>query len=335
MRLICKHPFIFLTAILILAAFTCVFIGAYQISIADFIAANLNEQQSLVFYSIRLPRILLAIIVGLSLAAAGASMQSLFRNPLSDPGLIGISSGAAFFVAIAIVVFPHLLAGKYGLYALNIFAFCGGILTAILIFYFAKISGSFSVTYMLLAGIAINSLAGASIGFLTYLSDDEQLRSLVFWTMGNLSGAIWPEVIITGTITIPALVVLIKNSAKLNLLLLGDDNASYLGVDIIKLKKIIIICCSLLVGSAVSVSGVIGFVGLVVPHLVRLSLGSDHRLLFPASALLGASLLLIADTLARSVVSPAEMPVGILTSIIGAPFFLLLIIKQNTKRFGL
>ena len=203
------------------------------------------------------------------------------------------------------------------------------------IFYFAKISGSFSVTYMLLAGIAINSLAGASIGFLTYLSDDEQLRSLVFWTMGNLSGAIWPEVIITGTITIPALVVLIKNSAKLNLLLLGDDNASYLGVDIIKLKKIIIICCSLLVGSAVSVSGVIGFVGLVVPHLVRLSLGSDHRLLFPASALLGASLLLIADTLARSVVSPAEMPVGILTSIIGAPFFLLLIIKQNTKRFGL
>lgn len=326
---------IIFSIILVLSIIFAIVFGAYKIPILNLILNNLNQQEELVLYSIRLPRILLTIIVGSALVISGASMQALFRNPLADPGLIGIASGSALFVAIAIVVFSDVLNGNYGLYILNLFAFVGGITASIAIFYFARISGSFSVTYMLLAGIAINSLAGASTGFLTYISNDEQLRSLVFWTMGSLSGTIWPEIIVTGIIIIPAIIILIKSSSKLNLLLLGDDNASYLGVDINKLKRKIIICSVILVGSSVAVSGIIGFIGLVVPHLIRLIIGSDHRLLFPASAFLGGILLLIADTVARNIILPAEMPVGILTSLIGGPFFLFLLLKQNTERYGL
>lgn len=330
-----SNVFLILAIILIFFILASCLIGAYQISLNDLIFGKITTGQELILYSIRLPRILLATIVGCALATSGASMQALFRNPLADPSLIGIASGASLFVAIAIVIFPNILHTNFNLYVLNIFAFCGGILTAILIFYFAKLNGSFSITYMLLAGIAFNALAGAGTGFLSYISSDEQLRSLVFWTMGNVGGAIWSEIIITLTIIIPSLVILIKNANKLNLLILGDSNAGYIGVDVNKLKKTIIICSTLLVASAVCVSGIIGFVGLVVPHLVRLLFGSNHKLLLPISAFIGAILLLIADTIARIIVIPAEMPVGILTSLIGAPFFLFMLLKQHSSRFKL
>ena len=330
-----KAPVLLLLALLLfVAAVIAASVGAVSIPLGNLLFSDLSESQEAVLSSIRLPRVMLAVIVGASLAVSGAAMQGLFRNPLADPGLIGISSGAALAVAIVIVLAGP-ITGALGLYSLSIAAFIGGFITCLLIFRFARLTGTFSVTYMLLAGIAINALAGAGTGFLTYISNDEQLRSLTFWTMGSLGGALWPAVIVAATVVIPATILLIKNAQKLNILLLGEQEAQHLGVDSEKLKYVIIICTALSVGAAVAVSGIIGFVGLVVPHLIRLTIGPDHRLLIPASALLGAILLLVADTFARTIVSPAEMPVGILTSLIGGPFFLWLLIKQYAGRFGI
>lgn len=309
-------------------------IGAVSIPVSSLLNGDLSEQQEAVLFHIRVPRVLLAALVGASLAVSGAAMQGLFRNPLADPGLIGISSGAALAVAVVIVLAGP-FAGALGLYGLSIAAFAGGLTTCMLIFRFAQLTGTFSVTYMLLAGIAINALAGAGVGFLTYLSNDEQLRSLTFWTMGSLGGALWLAVAVAATVILPAIFFLFRNAREINILLLGEHEARHLGVDSQRLKLVIIICTALSVGAAVAVSGIIGFIGLVVPHLMRLTIGPDHRLLLPASALFGAFLLLVADTFARTVVSPAEMPVGILTSLIGGPFFLWLLVKQYSRRFGI
>lgn len=330
-----KAPVLLLLSLfLFVAALIAASIGAVSIPLGTLLSGDLSESQEAVLSSIRFPRVLLTVIVGASLAVSGAAMQGLFRNPLADPGLIGISSGAALAVAIVIVLAGP-ITGALGLYSLSIAAFIGGFITCLLIFRFAKFTGTFSVTYMLLAGIAINALAGAGTGFLTYMSNDAQLRSLTFWTMGSLGGALWPAVIVAATVVIPTTILLIKNAQKLNILLLGEQEAQHLGVDSEKLKYAIIICTALSVGAAVAVSGIIGFVGLVVPHLIRLTIGPDHRLLIPASALIGAILLLAADTFARTIVSPAEIPVGILTSLIGGPFFLWLLIKQYAERFGI
>ncbi|MAL77941.1 MAG: iron ABC transporter [Sneathiella sp.] len=328
-------PALFLLAVLlVMAALTAASIGAVSIPLGDILSFNLSEQQQAVLSSIRFPRVLLAVIVGASLAISGSAMQGLFRNPLADPGLIGIAASAALAVAIVIVLAGP-ISGFFGLYGLSFAAFAGALIACFLIFRLARLTGGFSVTYMLLTGIAINALAGAGVGVLTFLSDDQQLRTLTFWTMGSLGGALWPSVIVVSTIVVPASIILIRNARELNVLLLGENEAKYLGVDAERLKRTIVICTALSVGAAISVSGIIGFVGLVVPHLIRLTLGPDHRLLIPASALLGAILLLLADTLARTVVAPAEMPVGVLTSLIGGPFFLWLLIKQYSGRFGL
>ena len=309
------------------------FIGTVHIPLISFLDGSLSEQQEAVLSSIRLPRVLLPAIVGASLAVSGAAMQGLFRNPLADPGLIGISSGAALAVSLVIVLAGP-LTGAMGLYGLSMAAFAGGLVTCVLIFRFAQFTGTFSVTYMLLAGIAINALAGAGTGFLTYLSDDQQLRLMTFWTMGSFGGALWPAVIVAATIVLPTAFLLTRHARELNILLLGEQEARYLGVDNERLKRIVIVCTALSVGVAVAVSGIIGFVGLVVPHLIRLAISPDHRLLIPASALFGALLLVIADTFARTVVAPAEMPVGIITSLIGGPFFLWLLVRQYGRRFG-
>lgn len=323
-----------LSLLLIVALLIVVSIGAVSIPLPAIFSAQLSDQQLAVIGSIRLPRVLLSAIVGAALAVSGAAMQSLFRNPLADPGVIGIASGAAFAVALVIVLAGP-LSGVLALYSLSLAAFAGGLLTCLLIFLFTGINGSFSATYMLLAGIAINTLSGAATGFLSYLSDDQQLRALTFWTMGSFGGALWPGVIVAATIVLPATFLLIRNARALNILLLGDEEARQLGVDSKRLQRRVIICTALSVGAAVAVSGIIGFVGLVVPHLIRLTLGPDNRLLLPASALLGALLLVLADTVARTIVSPAELPVGILTSLIGGPFFLWLLVKQYAGRMGL
>jgi iron complex transport system permease protein len=308
--------------------------GAVSIPITSLLQGSISDQQSAVLTAIRLPRVLLAAMVGAALAISGAAMQGLFRNPLADPGLIGIASGAAFAVAIVIVTAGP-FDGIWSLYVLSIAAFIGGLLTCWLIFHFAQLTGTFSVTYMLLAGIAISALASAGTGFLMYLSNDQQLRSLTFWTMGSLGGALWPAVIVATSVVVPCSWILIRNARELNIMLLGESEANYLGVNSEQLKRNIIICTALTVGAAVAVSGIIGFLGLVVPHLVRLLIGPDHRLLIPASAIFGATLLVVADTFARMVVIPSEMPVGILTSLIGGPFFLWLLLKQYAGRFGI
>ena len=323
-----------LLIVLLITAAAAALIGAFPIPALSLLQANLTPQEQAVLNSIRLPRVLLAVIVGAALAVSGAALQGLFRNPLADPGLIGISSGAALAVALMIVSIGP-LPGILGLYGLSIAAFMGGLLTSIVIFRFAGLTGASSVTYILLAGIAINALASAGTGFLAYLSDDQELRSLTFWTMGSLGGALWPGVLICASLVIPATFVLYRNAQRLNILLLGESEARHLGVDSERLKRNIIICTAISVGAAVAVSGIIGFVGLVIPHLIRLTLGPDHRLLIPASALLGAIILIIADTVSRTLLAPAEIPVGIFTSLIGGPFFLWLLIKQYSGRFGL
>ncbi len=323
-----------LFATLLLASISALSIGAYPIPLHALLTGTLAEQQETVLTAIRLPRVILAVLVGAALAISGAALQGLFRNPLADPGLIGIASGAALAVGI-VIVFAGPMTGFAGLYGLTIAAFTGGLLTCLLIFRFARLTGTTSVTYMLLAGIAVNALAAAATGFLAYLSDDQQLRTLTFWTMGSLGGAMWPAVIICLSVVLPACLLLIKNAQALNLMILGDDEARHLGVDSEKLKRRVIIYTALTVGVAVSVSGIIGFVGLVVPHLIRLTLGPDHRLLIPASAMLGGILLVVADTVARTALAPAEVPVGIFTSLIGGPFFLWLLIRQYAGRFGL
>lgn len=321
-----------LGACLVAAISGAALLGTAHIPLYDLLSASLNETQQTVLYHIRLPRILLAAIVGAALAASGAAMQGLFRNPLADPGLIGIASGAALAVAVMLVLIGPVSSAP-GMYSLSIAAFCGGIITCWIIARFAKLTGSFSVTYMLLAGIAINALAAAGTGFLTYISDDTQLRTLTFWTMGSVNGALWSGVLVATTIIMPVVFTLIRNSKILNILLLGEEEARHLGVNSERIKNVIMTCVALSVGAAVAITGIIGFIGLVAPHLIRLLIGPDHRILIPASALLGALLLIIADTVARTMLSPAEIPVGILTSLIGGPFFLYLLLRQYRGRF--
>ncbi|GLQ04788.1 FecCD family ABC transporter permease [Sneathiella chinensis] len=317
-----------LGCLLFMAGALSVTVGALSLDLAQILSGSLTEFDQSVLFSIRLPRILLAATVGAALGISGAAMQGLFRNPLADPALIGITGGAALAVA-CVIVLAGTVSGYLGLYGLGIAAFVGGIASSMVIMRIARFSGTFSVTHMLLAGIAINAVTFAGTGFLTFLSDDQQLRALSFWTMGSLGGALWEPVLVCLTIVIPCLFVLIRKSRDLNLLLLGEENATYAGLDTHRLKRAIVITASLCVGAAVAVSGIIGFIGLVVPHLIRLLFGSDHKLLIPASALFGASLLVLADTVARTVVAPTEMPVGILTSLVGGPFFLWLLVKQS------
>lgn len=316
--------------ILIAVALTALCLGAVSISLSQLLQFSLDEQQQTVLLNIRLPRLLLSMIAGSALAVAGAVLQGIFRNPLADPSLIGISSGAALAVAVLIVLVGP-MHSYIGIYTVSLAAFFGGSLACWLIFNFARISGSLSVASMLLAGIALNALAEGVTGFLSYLSTDQQLRMLTFWRMGSFASALWPSLIVSASIILPGLVFLIRVAAKLNIILLGDKEAQYLGLDAVKFKRGLLACVALIVGVSVAACGTVGFVGLVVPHLVRLLIGSDHRILIPSSAILGAILVVIADTIARVVMAPAEIPVGIITSIIGGPFFLWLLFKMERR----
>ncbi|MDX7990389.1 FecCD family ABC transporter permease [Xenorhabdus littoralis] len=304
--------------------------GALPLSFKTLWEASLEDPQWQIWLNIRLPRILLAILVGCALAVSGAVMQGLFRNPLADPGLLGISSGAALSVAMVIVL-PFTLPASIALYGHIIAAFLGSLLVSFLIFSLNKYSYG-NLSKLLLAGIAINALCMSFIGVLSYISNDQQLRQFTIWMMGSLSQIEWPTLIIAASIIIPICIVTFSQSRKLNLLQLGDEEAHYLGINVQRTKYQLLLLSALLIGSAVALTGVIGFVGLVIPHLIRLKFGGDHTWLLPLSALGGACLLLSADTLARTLVSPAEMPVGLITGLIGAPYFLWLILKSSGGR---
>ncbi|WP_330998768.1 FecCD family ABC transporter permease [Intestinirhabdus alba] len=298
--------------------------GALHISLQ----ALFEEEYRAIWLNIRLPRVLLAVLVGGALAAAGVIMQGLFRNPMADPGLLGISSGSALMVGVAIVIpfsFPVVLA----LYEQMIFAVAGSMVVCSVIFLISQRHRHGGMMQLLLAGIAINALCGAAIGILSYVGDDQQLRQLTLWMMGNLGQAQWPTLLVAGSFILPTIIATATLSGTLNLLQLGDEEAHYLGVNVKRQRQLLLLLSSLLVGAAVSVSGIIGFVGLVIPHLIRMTIGADHRWLLPCSTLAGASLLLLADTLARTLVQPAEMPVGLLTSLIGGPWFLWLILRNR------
>lgn len=280
-----------------------------------------------IWFTIRLPRVLLALVIGGSLALAGCVMQGLFRNPLADPGLLGISSGAACAVALWVVL-PISLPALLMLYAPMLAAFLGALAATIVIFILSQQQDG-SLSRLLLVGIAINALCGAVVGVLSWISNDAQLRQLSLWGMGSLGSAQWSTLLAVASLMLPTVLIIWRLAQALNVLQLGEEEAHYLGVDVRTVQRILLLCSALLVAAAVAVSGVIGFIGLVIPHLLRMWLGSDHRAVIPGSVLAGAFLLLLADTLARTVVAPAEMPVGLLTSLLGAPWFLWLIFRQR------
>ena len=289
-----------------------------------------------VLLDIRTPRVMLGVLVGSALAMSGATIQGLFRNPLADPGLIGVSSGAALAAVSVIVLGSTLLQGlseALGYYTLPVAAFIGSLLVTLLVYRLANVEGRTDVATMLLAGVAINALMGAATGLLTYMADDAQLRTLTFWAMGSLGGVTWVQVLAVAPLILIPLFILPFFAHALNAILLGEAEAGHLGFNLERIKQGLIVLVALVVGSTVALTGVIGFVGLVVPHLLRLILGPDHRLLLPASALLGASLLLAADLLARTLVTPAELPIGIITAALGGPFFLWLLGRYRTRGF--
>ncbi|KAA1048558.1 iron ABC transporter permease [Pseudocitrobacter sp. 73] len=288
---------------------------------------NSDDALRQIWFTIRLPRVLLALVVGGSLSLAGCVMQGLFRNPLADPGLLGISSGAALAVALWVVL-PLTLPPLIMLYAPMLAAFFGALAATVVIFLLSRQRDS-SLSRLLLVGIAINALCGAAVGVLSWVSNDAQLRQLSLWGMGSLGQAQWSTLLTVASLMVPTVFVIWRLAAALNLLQLGEEETHYLGVDVQSVQRLLLVCSALLVAAAVAVSGVIGFIGLVVPHLIRMWLGADHRAVIPGSVLAGALLLLIADTFARTLVAPAEMPVGLLTSILGAPWFLWLIFRRG------
>lgn len=298
--------------------------------VSDSTASTARDQ--LVLWSIRIPRIAATAMVGGLLAAAGAIMQGLFRNPLADPALVGISSGGAFAAAAAIV-FTDSRFGETLRFLqtelLPLAAFAGSLTATAILYGISSRAGKTSIAIFLLAGVAITAIANAGIGLLVFIADDRQLRDITFWMLGSMSGATWGKTALLAPVLALGLVACAFIARGLDLLVLGEADAFHGGVDVERLKRISIIMVSAMTGVAVSISGVIGFVGIVVPHLLRLVVGPTHRLLLPASVLLGAILMVGADTLARTIVAPAEMPIGILTAAVGAPFFLGILLRQR------
>ncbi|PIB12927.1 ABC-type Fe3+-siderophore transporter permease [Vibrio rotiferianus CAIM 577 = LMG 21460] len=296
--------------------------------------SDLAPHIQLVINEIRLPRTILCMFIGAILAICGVVMQGLFRNPLAEPGIIGVSAGAALGGAFAIVVFadfsqnyPTLM----NLAALPFFAFLGGAITTVLVYWLGTNKFGTSVTIMLLAGVAISALSGAAIGFMNFIADDQMLRDLTLWSMGSLAGANWSGIGLAAVTLISLMFWFQKKAMSLNALLLGESEAKHLGVPVQKLKRQLILLSAVGVGITVSICGAIGFIGLVIPHLGRMLAGPDHRTLLPISALMGALLLTAADMFARVAVAPAELPVGIVTALIGAPFFIYLLFQQKGK----
>jgi iron complex transport system permease protein len=310
--------------------------GAYAISpaqLVDVVGAMLRahsqpSSEYLVFVNIRLPRLILGVAAGAGLGMAGALMQGLFRNPLADPGLVGISSGAALAAGVTIVLGAWLmptLPRTLGSWTLVTMAFCGGLLVTLLIYGLSRSEGGTRMALMLLAGIAINALAGAGLGFLSVMATDEQLRSLQFWLLGSLGGARWSAVLLVSAIVLVSVLAGLTLAAPLNAIALGEAQATLLGVEVEQIKQRAVLVAAFAVGAVTATTGIIGFIGLIAPHWVRLVAGPDHRVVLPASALLGAALVLAADTLARTVMAPTELPLGVLTAFIGVPIFLLML----------
>jgi len=337
--------YIFLVAALFIAAAFSMSLGAVKIPVKEVFLiigqkAGLFAQHTVsarfegVLHIVRIPRVLLGLLVGAALGISGTAIQGIFRNPLAEPSLIGISAGASLMAVIIIVMEISLFAGLsnlLGYYLLAFGAFAGAGLAALLVYQISRTEGKSNVATMLLAGIAINALAGALTGLITFAADDQQLRNITFWMLGSLAGATWETVVSILPFILLPLLLLPRMGKALNTFALGEVQASQLGLKVNSVKRGIVILATMAVGASVAVSGIIGFVGLLVPHTIRLAIGVDHKHVLPASALLGALMLTLADVLCRTLIAPAELPIGVITALLGTPLFLYILIKDKKK----
>ena len=316
-------------------------VGAVPIAPADAIAivlqhlgvgsaAGVDPQDDAILWVIRLPRVLLGALVGGALAVAGAALQGIFRNPLADPGLIGVASGASLG-AVAAIVFglTALLPG-----GLQLSAFAGGVAASLVVYALARYEGRTETVTLILTGVAVTAIVGAAIGLLIARADDAELRDVVFWSMGSLGGATWPVVGATAPFVLLGAAVACAHARQLDLLTLGEREAAHLGVDTERVRLVLVLALALATGAAVAAAGVIAFVGLVVPHLVRLAAGPAHGIVLPGSALAGAALVVLADVVARTAAAPVELPLGVVTALAGGPFFLWLLWRTRRAHGG-
>ena len=318
---------VFLLVTFVLASMT----GAIWLPLFDIVwNASAFEVERTIFLQLRMPRVLMAGVVGATLALAGACLQGMFRNPLADPGLLGVASGAALGATSFIVLGGYLpFPDWFEPYALPVAAAIGATLVTLFLYAFTRRQGRLNLVTLILVGIAINAMGGVGLGLLQYASDDNQLRSLTFWMMGSFGRSTWDAIIPAFFVMAPASYFLLRSVRSLDLLQLGDGEARNLGIDVHRVRKSIVFGVAAIVGAGVAIVGMIGFVGLVIPHIVRLLGGPIHRYVIPASALLGASTLILADLISRTIVVPAELPVGLVTAFIGSPCLLWLILKTR------
>ncbi|SJZ36093.1 FecCD family ABC transporter permease [Selenihalanaerobacter shriftii] len=316
-------------------------LGAVNIPFSEVAEVLINKVQFLdnggqagvnqtIIFKIRLPRVLLAGLVGLALATSGTVFQALLKNPMADPYIIGISSGASLGAALGMIL--DLGANFLGLNIIPIFAFVGALITTFIVYNLAKVGQKVSVATLLLAGVAMGSFLSAIVSLLMVFND-ENMHQIVYWIMGSLASKGWADVKMVWIYVLVGYIIVHILAKDLNIMLLGEEAAQSLGIEVEKMKRIILIVGALLAGAAVAGSGVIGFIGLIIPHIVRLLVGPDHRILIPSSALVGAIFLILTDTLARTVIAPTEIPVGIITSLLGGPFFIYLLNQKKTTGF--
>ncbi|MER7887073.1 iron ABC transporter permease [Streptomyces fimicarius] len=333
-----------LTAVLSLALLAgCLLsaaIGAYNIPLGDVLSSvqhriglggqALDRVGESVLWNVRLPRVALAVLVGASLGCAGALMQGVFGNPLAEPGVIGISAGAAVGAVASIALGLTF----FGNWTITVFAFVAGLATVLLVYALSRSGGRTEVVTLILTGIAVNAFAGALIGLFIFFADNAQITQITFWQLGSLSQATWPKVLAVLPCALAGLLIAPFYARKLDLLALGERPARHLGVDVERLRIVLVLVVALLTAAAVAVAGIISFVGLLVPHLLRMANGPGHRFLVPGSALGGALILVAGDLAARTVAAPAELPLGVLTALFGSPFFFWLLRRTRRKQGG-
>jgi len=292
--------------------------------------SDINPQDYKVIFDIRLPRILISVIVGIALAGSGVIFQGIFRNPMADPYIIGVSAGAAFGATIGLLFTGNIRI--LNLSSTSIFAFLGAIGTTFLIYNISKIKGKISILTLLLSGVALSSLLSSIISFMMIYKTHD-LAKIYFWIMGGFTNSSWTNLLIILPVIIIIMIIASFFMRDLNVMSLGDERSNQLGVNSEKIKQILLILASIMAAAAVSVSGIIGFIGLITPHIMRIIVGPNHKVLYPTASILGGIVLLLSDTIARTILSPREIPVGIITSIIGVPFFIYLLIRSKRQVF--
>ncbi|MCQ1528443.1 FecCD family ABC transporter permease [Lutispora saccharofermentans] len=318
-----------LLAFFIICFFIGVGIGAVEIplrEIIEIVFMGKDTDNRAILIDIRMPRVIISAVLGAGLSAVGGVMQGVFKNPLVDSYTLGMSSGAALGAVLSIVTGI----GIFGYGTTGAFAFLGAVSTLFFVYHISKTKNRVSINSLLLSGVAVSYFLSSIISFLMMLNRNK-LEQIVFWTMGSLSSATWQKLIFSSSFILPGILALCFFSRELNIMSLGEESAHYMGVDVEKLKYILLVICSLIVGAVVSTGGTIGFLGLVAPHIVRLIWGSDNRKLIPYSAIMGAAILMLSDALGRVLIQPSEIPVGVMTSIMGGPFFIFLLKRQKSK----